>query len=55
MEMVMVGGVERSGNIAVTLYHTVFRTIGIELSRILNHILAITTHAIDLGAITPLL
>jgi NADH:ubiquinone oxidoreductase subunit D len=31
------------------------RTIFLELTRILNHLLAITTHAIDLGAATPFL
>jgi NADH dehydrogenase (ubiquinone) Fe-S protein 2 len=31
------------------------RVIFVELTRILNHILAITTHAMDVGAITPFL
>lgn len=31
------------------------RVIFIELTRILNHLLSITTHAIDVGALTPLL
>jgi len=31
------------------------RVIFLELTRILNHLLSITTHAIDVGALTPLL
>jgi NADH dehydrogenase (ubiquinone) Fe-S protein 2 len=31
------------------------RVIFVELTRILNHLLAITTHALDIGAITPFL
>jgi len=31
------------------------RVIFLELTRILNHMLSITTHAIDVGALTPLL
>jgi len=31
------------------------RVIFIELTRLLNHLLSITTHAIDVGALTPLL
>lgn len=32
-----------------------FRVIFLELTRILNHILALTTHALDVGAMTPFL
>jgi len=31
------------------------RVIFLELTRILNHLLSVTTHAIDVGALTPLL
>jgi len=31
------------------------RTLFLELSRIFNHLLALTTHAIDVGAFTPFL
>jgi NADH:ubiquinone oxidoreductase subunit D len=31
------------------------RVVSLELTRILNHLLSPTTHAIDVGAITPLL
>jgi NADH dehydrogenase (ubiquinone) Fe-S protein 2 len=33
----------------------IIRVIFLELTRILNHILAITTHALDVGALTPFL
>jgi len=32
-----------------------FRIILLELTRILNHLMAITTHALDLGALSPFL
>jgi len=31
------------------------RVIFLELTKLLNHLLSITTHAIDVGALTPLL
>jgi NADH:ubiquinone oxidoreductase subunit D len=31
------------------------RTIFLEITRILNHLLALTTHALDVGAMTPFL
>jgi len=37
------------------IYDTVLRIIFIEITRILNHLLAITTHALDVGAMTPFL
>jgi NADH dehydrogenase (ubiquinone) Fe-S protein 2 len=33
----------------------IIRVIFLELTRILNHIMAITTHAMDVGALTPFL
>ena len=34
---------------------SVVRILFVELTRILNHLLAITTHALDVGAMTPFL
>jgi NADH:ubiquinone oxidoreductase subunit D len=34
---------------------SVIRVIFLELTRILNHLMSITTHAMDVGAITPFL
>jgi len=31
------------------------RVLFCELTRLLNHLLAVTTHAIDVGALTPML
>ena len=42
-------------NIEIPLRAKFIRVIFLELTRILNHILAITTHALDIGALTPFL
>ena len=34
---------------------SIFRTMFLEITRIFNHLLAIVTHAIDVGAFTPFL
>jgi len=47
--------VEKLGHLVVPLRAKYIRVIFCELTRILNHILAITTHALDLGALTPFL
>ena len=47
--------VETLGNIDVTLRTQYIRVIFLELTRILNHLLGLTTHAFDVGAMTPLL
>ena len=47
--------IETLSSIKVKNRHSIFRIITLELSRILNHILAITTHALDVGAMTPFL
>ena len=39
----------------INLFDTLLRIIFIEITRILNHLLAITTHALDVGAMTPFL
>jgi NADH dehydrogenase I D subunit len=47
--------VERLLNIKVPSRANYIRIIFNEITRILNHILAITTHALDVGALTPFL
>lgn len=47
--------IERLLNCEVPLRAKVIRVIFSELTRILNHLLAITTHALDVGALTPML
>jgi len=39
----------------VPLRSSLVRVLFLELTRILNHLLAITTHALDVGAMTPFL
>ena len=48
-------GIELFHHIQVSPILHITRTVFLELTRILNHLLAITTHAIDLGAATPFL
>jgi len=47
--------IEKLFNIKITTRTSYIRVLYLELTRILNHIMAITTHALDLGAITPFL
>jgi NADH dehydrogenase (ubiquinone) Fe-S protein 2 len=47
--------IENLLNYKVNLYDSILRIIFIEITRILNHLLAITTHALDVGAMTPFL
>ena len=39
--------------INISFESSIVRVIFLELTRILNHLLALTTHALDVGAITP--
>ena len=39
----------------VTLRTQYIRVIFLEITRILNHLLGLTTHAFDVGAMTPIL
>jgi NADH dehydrogenase (ubiquinone) Fe-S protein 2 len=48
-------GIEKLSSLRISRYASVMRTIFLEMSRILNHLLAVTTHAIDVGAFTPFL
>jgi len=47
--------IERSVNIRVHRRYKLIRILVSELTRILNHLLAISTHAMDVGALTPFL
>ncbi|CAM9108029.1 unnamed protein product [Sphacelaria rigidula] len=47
--------VEKIGNIQVPYRAKVIRVIFAEITRILNHLLAVGCHAMDVGAMTPFL
>ena len=46
---------EKLGLIAVPIRAKIIRVIFSEITRILNHIMSLTTHALDVGAMTPFL
>jgi len=48
-------GVENLLNLVVTPAASVARVLFLEITRILNHLMAVTTHALDVGALTPFL
>lgn len=54
-ELLFVHALERLLCCFGTIYSSLFRTLFLELFRIMNHCLAITTHAIDLGLFTTML
>jgi NADH dehydrogenase (ubiquinone) Fe-S protein 2 len=44
--------------ITINMFHyeaVLYVVLFLELTRILNHIMAVTTHALDVGALTPFL
>jgi NADH:ubiquinone oxidoreductase subunit D len=47
--------VEALLDLEITKKSSYIRILFLELTRILNHLLAITTHALDVGAMTPFL
>ena len=47
--------IETLAEITIPIRSQIIRTVFSELTRILNHIMAITTHAMDIGALTPFL
>jgi NADH dehydrogenase (ubiquinone) Fe-S protein 2 len=47
--------IEKLLNINIPKYASLVRVLFVELIRISNHLLALTTHAMDVGAITPFL
>src|SRR5690606_37963861 len=52
-ELAYSNAVENLLNIEVSERAEIIRDLFSEITRILNHILAVTTHALDVGAITP--
>ena len=54
-EHVFCMAVEKLTSLHVASIYSNIRVIFLELTRILNHLLAITTHALDVGAMTPFL
>jgi len=46
---------EKALNLTIPLRAQYIRVLMMELTRILNHIMAVTTHALDVGALTPFL
>src|ERR1700761_4727141 len=47
--------IEKILNVEVPIRAQYIRVLFVEITRIINHLLAITTHAIDVGALTPFL
>jgi len=47
--------IEKIKGVRITKRAKIIRVIFSELTRILNHLLALTTHALDVGAMTPFL
>jgi NADH:ubiquinone oxidoreductase subunit D len=47
--------IEALSNIKIPLRAQIIRVIFSEITRILNHLMALTTHAMDVGALTPFL
>jgi NADH dehydrogenase (ubiquinone) Fe-S protein 2 len=54
-EHVYILALENINNINVPLRAQYIRVIFSEITRILNHLMSITTHALDVGALTPFL
>jgi len=46
---------QTSLNVSITMYAKLIRILFCEITRILNHLMALTTHALDVGALTPFL
>jgi len=47
--------IEKLFNINIPLRAQVIRVLFSEITRILNHLMSLTTHALDVGALTPFL
>ena len=47
--------IEKNFNVATTYNIQAVRVLFLEITRILNHLMAVTTHAMDVGALSPFL
>jgi NADH dehydrogenase (ubiquinone) Fe-S protein 2 len=47
--------IENLLNITIPMRASYIRVLFLEITRLLNHLLALTTHALDVGAMTPFL
>lgn len=54
-EYAYIQSIEVMNNITCPTRLQYLRIIGLELTRLLNHLIAVTTHALDVGALTPFL
>lgn len=54
-EYAYIQSIEVINNITCPVRLQYLRIIGLELTRLLNHLMAVTTHALDVGALTPFL
>ena len=54
-EHAFVAAIEKLGRVEVPLRAQYIRVLYSELTRLMNHLLALTTHAMDVGALTPML
>jgi len=54
-EEIYVYGIEKLLMLNISIISSLIRTMFLEISRIFNHLLGLTTHAIDVGAFTPFL
>ena len=53
--MCIFNGYRKFNSLEINKFDIFLRIILIEITRILNHLLALTTHALDVGAMTPFL
>jgi NADH dehydrogenase (ubiquinone) Fe-S protein 2 len=54
-EQVFSIAIERAVRVSLPLRAQFIRVLFLEITRILNHLMAVTTHAMDVGALTPFL
>src|SRR5689334_2690055 len=54
-EHVYSSAIERLIHLNIPLKSSYIRVLFLEITRLLNHLLALTTHALDVGAMTPFL